>query len=209
MNTEASVFEETYQYYLSRIRELCFHALAPVLGAGLSGDRLKIPLFRQEYEIGRDGIRDASGNRPPHDVCVILSRYVLMCPQAVPEEGGWASFRDLKDAGPLTTYFANDVEGAVRKHFCGRLPDLQAAGRALGGHEPGLDVDYDIAMRFDALPRVPLLLLYNEADEEFPASCSVLFKYSVEAFLDAECIAMLGWQLFNHLRKAAKQQSDR
>lgn len=62
-----------------------------------------------------------------------------------------------------------------RRHqeiFSGSLPDLEAAGRALGGRAPGLDVDYDLAVQFDALPRVPILMLYNEADEEFPASCS-------------------------------------
>jgi hypothetical protein len=36
-------------------------------------------------------------------------------------------------------------------------------------------------------------------------SCTVLFERRAEKYLDAECLAMLGWQLFIRLRKAAKR----
>ncbi|MCF8025389.1 MAG: DUF3786 domain-containing protein [Desulfobacteraceae bacterium] len=202
MKPGENVFEETYMYYLSRLRELSFESLADNLGAELKGGNLKIPLFRNQYEISRDEIIDPSGKRPPHDICVILSKYILLCPPALPPEDDWVNFRDLKDSGPLTSYFANDVEGAIEKYFSAGFGELKKAGHALGGYPPNLDIDYDLAMQFDALPRVPLLMLYNDADEEFPAKCFVLFKSGVEKFLDSECIAMLGWQLFNHLNKS-------
>ena len=43
-----------------------------------------------------------------------------------------------------------------------------------------------------------------DEDEEFSAKCSVLFEARAEKYLDAECIAMIGWQLFSHLKKAIK-----
>jgi hypothetical protein len=39
---------------------------------------------------------------------------------------------------------------------------------------------------------VPILVLFNDADEEFPARCSVLFQRRAEHFLDAESLAVLG-----------------
>ena len=49
---------------------------------------------------------------------------------------------------------------------------------------------------------IPIIILYNDADEEFSAKCSVLFESRAEKYLDAECLAMIGWQLFSHLKKA-------
>ena len=54
-------------------------------------------------------------------------------------------------------------------------------------------------MKFDVLPRIPLLLLFNDADEDFPAHCSVLFEKRADTFLDAECLAIAGRLLFNKL----------
>ena len=41
-------------------------------------------------------------------------------------------------------------------------------------------------MEVSALPRVPLLLLFNDADAEFPAGSAVLFRKGADTYLDAE-----------------------
>ncbi len=65
-----------------------------------------------------------------------------------------------------------------------------------------IEVNYDLSMQFDALPRVPVMLLFNDADDEFPAKSSVLFERRAEKYLDAECLAMVGRLLFTYLKKA-------
>jgi hypothetical protein len=59
-------------------------------------------------------------------------------------------------------------------------------------------------MQFNALPQVPLVMLFNDADDEFSATCSVLFQRRAENYLDPECLAMLGRCLFTHLRNAVR-----
>jgi Domain of unknown function (DUF3786) len=204
MQIEKTAFEKTYQSYLEQLRQISFESSAHDLGAKIDGNRLKILLFTNEYAVCGEGIADASGKKPPHDICVILSKYILRCPAAPPKEHDWVSFRNFKDAGPLTGYFTNEVEGAIGSYFSGRLNDLKKACDILGGHPAGLEVKYDLAVGFDALPRIPVIMLYNDADEEFSAKCSVLFEARAEKYLDAECIAMIGWQLFDHLKKALK-----
>jgi len=44
-------------------------------------------------------------------------------------------------------------------------------------------------------------MLYNDADDEFPATCSVLFERRAERYLDPECLAMVGALLFASLKK--------
>lgn len=63
-------------------------------------------------------------------------------------------------------------------------------------------MSYDLAAQFVALPRVPLLLLFNDADDEFPARCSVLFQEHADRYLDPECLAMLGRRLYARLERA-------
>jgi len=203
MQTEETVFEKTYQHYLKQIRQISFETVAHHLGAKIENDGIKIPLFLKEYEITAEGIADASGKKPGHDICVILSKYILRCPAVTPKEHDWVSFRNFKDSGPLSSYFTNDVERAIGAYFSGRLTDLEKTSHALGGYAPDLEVKYDLAIQFDALPKIPLIMLYNDADEEFSAKCSLLFESRAEKYLDAECIAMIGWQLFSHLKKAS------
>ena len=199
------VFEETYAHYLSRIADLDLPSLATRLGARVEKDNLVISLFDRDYTAGPQGITGPSGQRPSFDECIVLFKYILLCPETQPTGSDWSSFRGLKDSGPLSKYFAHEVEHLIAGHFSGRKAALISAGQKLGGTTPKDDLSYDVRMRFAPLARVPLLLLFNDRDEEFPAQCSVLFEQRAEAYLDAECLAILGGMLGRRLKKADAQ----
>ncbi len=205
MDGEETVFERHYENYLAQLKKISFKAIAPRLGGRAEADTIKIPLFEMNYDISASGIADSAGNKPSYDICVILSKYLLSCPETPPQEAEWVSFKNFKDSGPLINYFDNTVKRNITSFFKGKPSLLKKAGQLLPGYPPDLDVHYDVAMQFDALPRVPIVLLFNDADENFPPSCTVLFERRAEKYLDAECLAMLGWQLFIRLRKAAKR----
>ncbi|MCP4719343.1 MAG: DUF3786 domain-containing protein, partial [Desulfobacteraceae bacterium] len=114
----------------------------------------------------------------------------------------WVAFRDLKDSGPLTVYFRDNVEQSIAKGFAGKVEELKQCMAALNGYAPGLDVSYDLAMQVDGLPKLPMVVLFNDAEELFPPKCSILFEKQAETYLDAECIAMLGHQLASQLKHA-------
>jgi hypothetical protein len=50
---------------------------------------------------------------------------------------------------------------------------------------------------------VPVLLLFNDSDDEFPAQCLVLFERRTEKYLDMECVAMVGMLLYEYLKAEA------
>lgn len=204
MEGEETVFDRNYEDYLAQLENIPIESIAPNLGGKVENGVIKIPLFGIDYDVSVSGITDPYGNKPTYDVCVVLSKYLLLCPEAPQRCAEWVSFRDLKDSGPLTNYFNNDVERSIASYFKGNIEGLKKSGKSISGYRPNLDVNYDFTMQFDALPKIPAILLFNDADEEFSAKCSVLFERRAEKYLDAECIAMLGWQLFNHLRKADK-----
>jgi hypothetical protein len=200
---KSSVFEETYASYLARIARLDFARIAGRLGAELSGEELIIRIFGKPYSISKQGIRDLSGKRPDFSVCVVLFKYLLLCPDHDPLEDDWVTFKDFKDAAPFAGAFVNYTEAPLADHFAGDLARLEAAARALNGHPPAADFPYDLSLQFSALPKVPVLVLFNDADEEFAARCAVLFERRAEKYLDMECLAMVGSLLFEQLKRAA------
>jgi len=198
-----SVFEETYQNYLSRIEGLDFKKIADRLGAELVGEELIVPFFGKPHRISTGGIFEPSGGRPNFSVCVILSKYLLLCPKHDPVEKDWVSFRNFKDSAPFAGAFVNYTEAPLADYYSGRLKDLETAGRKINGHPPAAAFSYDLCLQFYALPKIPVLLLFNDADEEFPAQCAVLFQRSAENYIDMECLAMVGMLLFEYLKLSA------
>lgn len=203
MQAPAPVVAQTCHAYLNRLKEINFHGISEKLGVTVTGQTAVVPFFNRAYRVSSAGILDPSGNPAAPETCIILSRYLLMCPAYTPREKEWTAYRDFKDAGPLTVYFANDVEQAMARHFSGGRAGLEKAGQALGGVVPGLDAGYDLSLVIPALPRLPLLLLFNDTEEEFAAKCLVLFERRADQYLDAECLAVLGRLLFVHLKNGA------
>ena len=82
-------------------------------------------------------------------------------------ENDWVSFKDFKDSAPFAGAFFNYTEVPLAKYFSGRLKDMEAACHGIQGHPPAASFSYDLCMQFNALPKIPVLMLFNDADEEF------------------------------------------
>jgi hypothetical protein len=167
----------------------------------MSAYAVMIPFFGNTYRVSTQGIADPTGKQPHLSISVILCKYLLMCPMIVPLGGNWMSFKDFKDAAPLIQAFFNTVTLPLADSFSARLADLDRAAKKIGGYPPADDFPYDLSLQFDALSKVPLLLLFNDQDDEFPAQCSVLFEKRVEKLLDMECLAMVGMLFCEYLKK--------
>ena len=194
------VYEQTYKDYLTQIAELDFKFIAPKLGIEVVGEEVIVPLFGKPYRVSIKGIKDPTGQQPQLSISVILCKYLLMCPLIEPLGGNWMAYKDFKDATPLIHAFSNTVTIPIAETFSGRLTALKRAGNKLGGYAPREDFPYDFSMQFDALPKVPLLLLFNDMDDEFPAQCGVLFEKRTEKFIDMECLAMVGMLFYEYLK---------
>jgi hypothetical protein len=203
MSGTESVFNQTYEKYLGQLGQLPLASMAPKIGVDLLDNRLRIPLFDRIFEVSAAGITGPDGRRPGYDVCVILSKYLLLFTEPPARQGGWVTFRDFKDSRPLHNYFANEVERALAARFSGGIDALKKACQEIKGYPPELPVSYDLAMQFDALPQHSVILLVNDTDAEFPAQCTVLFPAHFDACLDPECIAMVGFYLFSRLKHVA------
>ena len=124
MPNKSSVFEKTYQDYLTQIVTLDLKSIEHKLKIKIEGDEVVVPLFGKPHRVSQKGITDPSGKQPSLDTSVIIFKYLLMCPDVYPQEKEWVSYRDFKDSGPLTTFFSNDVERAIVSYFSGKMNDM-------------------------------------------------------------------------------------
>jgi hypothetical protein len=204
------IFETHYKDYLADIANIDLPARSATLDISVEaeGKRAVIPYFGRDCRVSSEGIADPQGKRPDYGACLLMLKYLLLCPPRLPVDDEWVNYRDLKDSGPLTVYFNDNVLNVLSRRYSGRKTELEAAAADLDGRPPANDYPYDVAVVFRPLPRVPVLLLFNDADDEFPAQASVLFERRAERFLDAECLAVLGGALVEELKQKEKAAAE-
>jgi hypothetical protein len=188
---EAPVFEKIYRNYLKSVAARDWSDKADLLGVRVDGKTVEIDFFNTPFTITPTGIAGSSG-LPPYAVSVVLCQYLLLCPTAVSRTDELVTYKDFKNAAPHATDFMNDAENPISQHFTGRLAELEERCRRLGGKPFSTVAAYQLAYELPALPRVPIYLFFNDCDEEFAASCNLLFKKNASQFLDTECLAMVG-----------------
>jgi hypothetical protein len=199
----ADIFERNYLEYQAQLSKVDLASIKDKLGILSDSDKMFIPFLNKRYYVSNDGITDESGHRPDYSVSVILFKYILLCPAESYYDEEWTAFRDFKRISHFTNvnYFSSDTEKLIEKNFSGKLNELRKACDELGGFHHETGTAYDLSMQFIALPRVSLLLLFNDGDEEFPAKCTVLFQKHAEYYLDPECLAMTSAFLAKNLKQ--------
>jgi hypothetical protein len=196
---KARVFEETYHDYLFRLQQVNLMDRAEKLGASVVGNELSLPFFNSEFLVSAEGIRSRKQEKVPFAVKVVLSRYILMCPANDElSDAHLVSYREFKDAAPLISYFTTNTTKTIEIAHSGDLENLHDKCTQAGGVEQK-HAGYDLSMMFNALPKIPMYLNFNDADDEFPAKCVILYKSDAEKYLDMECLAITGTYLVGKL----------
>ncbi|MGD9162691.1 MAG: DUF3786 domain-containing protein [Desulfobacteraceae bacterium] len=191
---ETTIFETHYKDYCRKIAALDILSQKDTLGIGIRDQKAVIPFFGEEYIVSGEGISDNSGNRPDYGICVILSKYLLLCPATPVVNKEWSALKDFHRMSQFTNLnvFISDAERPIIDKFSNRIDALRDASQKLGGKPCELSASYDLAMQFKALPKIDLLLLFNDGDDEFPATCSILFQRQAEDYLDPESLILVG-----------------
>ena len=205
MSGKAPIFEETVRNYLAQVAQIDLAGIAETLAITVEQGEALIPFLGKTYRVSSSPVcltpRDLE---PIHAIRIVLCRYLLLAPPALPRQGeDWVSYKDFRDAAPFVNGFVNNSERAIARNFSGRLEQLRKAAGRLEAVPPALELSYQFTGQIQALPQIPLLLLFNDEDEDFPAQCTLLFQRRAEKFLDMECLAIIGWLLADALAEKA------
>ncbi|MCS6908136.1 MAG: DUF3786 domain-containing protein [Anaerolineales bacterium] len=129
---------------------------------------------------------------------LILYYFLTARPRPLVEK--WISFAELPDGRFYNRAFQGYTGRLLGRHFSNQLNRMEEAVRACGGSP------YPFANQaylFWVLPRVPLLLVYWEGDEDFPANYQILFDASIDSYLPTDACAIAGSMLTRKLIAAS------
>jgi hypothetical protein len=200
-----SGYERTYEAVAARLRRLEFPYAAKRLGFDLI-DRytMSIDFLGRTYKLDRDGVRPVDGDKADVNILSVLAYYALSGSRAEP----------LYDFALLNTFTgglfsggsgdASWMTGPLRK-VCDTHERFRRAARNLGMIYEGSRVAGEHAWQCRLLPKIPALIKYFEADEEFPCDIKIYYDKTVPEFLDFEPLAVLNGCLVSALVAAAEQ----
>jgi len=192
MDQKNDVFEKTYNEYLTKLKELDLSEVADKLNLKESGHGVLVSLLGEKYRVSSAGIIDSNGQRAEYEECIVIFKYLLMCPENIPTDIDWVAYHSFKNAQPLLHYFTRETTKPIEEFFSGNLKLLERVIQEIGGVLVKDNASYDLSLQFNVLSRVPLFLRFNDTDEDFPAQCTILFQETVEKYLDMESVGILG-----------------
>jgi len=211
MGKPNAVFKKSYEEYLQQLGSVSSACWSSVLAINVdeANKTAEIPFFNRLYSVSPTGINDEHGNCPNYGICVILLKYLLMCPGFIPTKKTWAHSRDFRDTvHGQNTGMSDYATQNISELFSGNLDLLKMVVNELEGTTLENEYPYDLSVVIVALPRIPVLFLFNNNDEHFPAQTSILYESRAHYFLDAECRVMVDWYLFEMLKSAASERVD-
>jgi hypothetical protein len=171
-------------------------------GARYDGERrvFVVPAFSQDYEIDpwNRTIRAADsrgGNIGSTELGLLLIMYLTGARRTEPA-GEWTNEYSLKGGAQFFRgpHAIPNEELAAR--FGSRVDAFRQACTRMGGTAVEMG---DAAYRFQVLPRVPVVVVFWFADDEFPASAKLLLDPTVEEHLPLDVIFALSVELYGRI----------
>ncbi len=142
--------------------------------------------YRVEYPKG-SVLRREDGSQAGDREALIILHYLIQA-DGTPLKGEWVAYRDLPGARYHEPAFVAEVERPLSRGLAGRLDSLRFWVSIAANP---VDIAGDIAFNLFVLPRVSLLIIFNEQDEEFAASARVLFDICAPNYLPTEDLSIL------------------
>ncbi len=178
---------------------------APGLGAvyGEEDGRpfLSFRYFSRPVQVFKDEVRYGQGFAPNPWDPILLYNYITSGGQR-PPSGRWIKFPELPNSVSKTKTLLR-LQKQLAEAVTGKVTAFVRSARELGGEPIDVTPEATFQLIFQPLPRIPLLLVFHEAEpeENFAAEAHFLFDAQVMDFLDLESLLFLVERLMEQLLK--------
>ncbi len=185
---DSKLFEQSYVGLLPQVKQVDLTTKINILGIHKQSQSYIFDFFNRQIIFDGNDFFDRDGIELTPAIKVILCSYILMCPQKEIESvGKLVTFREFADAGPLFSSFAANTGKIIQTTFSNQLGTLKQQCLKLGGIK--LDTNsYDFSVRFRALPKIPIILNFNDVDDIMPATAGFLYHDTAASYLDLKCL---------------------
>ena len=158
---------------------------------------LKLPYFTGHILIKKGSVCKENGELLNHWEQVFIFNHLSQGGSAVPT-GKWKGLEEIPNTISKIKSMRAHVEEPLLARFAGKVEELRAASLAIGGTDmTGTVKSTDLAFLFKPLPKIPLMLMFWEGDQQegLNAIVKVLFDETITQHLDIESIMFLSERL--------------
>ena len=158
---------------------------------------LALPYFNGTVHIGTDGIFNQDNTPPTRNEQVFLYIHIAQGGSENPT-GNWKSLKEFPNTVSKVVSMTAHVEKPLVEEFSGHVDALRKRAARIGGIDRSSEYDTaDLAFYFQVLPRVPVMLVFWDAEPEdgFEAEARLLFDETIIRHLDIESIMFLSERL--------------
>ncbi len=186
----SKIFNDVYPDLLSRVKPMDLSQKLSILGIQKQGPLFIFDFFNHQLVFDGDDFFDATGADLTPAVKVVLCTYILMCPeQELKSDGKLVTFREFSNAGPLFSIFTENTAKIIQTSFSNQVEALRHKCLKFGGTILA-NQSYDLSVRFRALPKIPIILNFNDADKLMPANAGFLYRDTAATYLDLQCLTI-------------------
>ena len=169
----------------SNLNDICHNSGASIIS--VNSMRLKFMGHQYTIDTKRRTITSAAGTLQAADSLIML-HYLVTATDKPPSGTQPVTFRELPGGKVYYPTFIKRAISPVIIRFEKSLDQLVVAARQLGGEQVSLG---DLAVGFEALPRVTVTWVIWKGDGEFPTEGTILFNSRISNYLPTEDIAVL------------------
>lgn len=199
--TKKDLAADALKWARERASSMTLEAISGRIGGRIAEEGstlyVEISYFTDVVRVSEQGISRLDGTPLGRWEQVFLYNHMAQGGRSRPK-GVWKALEEIPNTVSKIVSMREQVETPLVEHFRGRKEDLRRAAHEAGGKElEDAAQDADLAVLFNPLPRIPVLLLFWDEipGEPFGAKVKLLFDLTVTEHLDIESIIFLSERL--------------
>lgn len=181
------------------IGKIPFLNIAEGIGADLVNGSLRLNAMNKEFTISSKGEIKSEGHITPW-LKILLLNYIKNSGNSN-LSNKWVSFSELKNGMLKANTFKSECEDALNSILNDYFDKSDTIFSGLGARRlQGLSTEN--AWTLKLLPKIPVLILYWQKEDDFPSQTKILFDSSADQFLDVESLVFLTEEMIREIETA-------
>lgn len=199
-------YDSIYRGLVARLPECDFREAAGRLGLDHSDGSVRLTFLGRPYRITRDGVQCDDGRPTNVNTLSVLLYYLFSTGRGDPE-GSYVLVEALPRMVGMLGAQSRLMTDPLERHFADGYGAFSAAATRLGGVEEASRAGSHL-WKFSVLPKIPVKLAFEEADDDFPVGVQIMLDRTAIEFLEFECLAFMIGCLVRALIETAEQEES-
>ena len=201
-------YPEVFEHYREEFLKIDQEKTASRLSLTITEKSIEVPWFNEQVHIDRKSgeITTPEGFDVNVKEKLLIMHHLCFSKEDAQHSGKWSTIRELREASLLEQSCQKQAARPIEEAFSGKVEAFRQACEKLGGR---LEHKGDAAYIIPVLPAISLNYVFYDADEEFPAACTILFESTIEDWTHPEDVSVLAAIATERLIRYLKQDGQK